>query len=281
MSAGKRLYPIARLLLWLTRRARRRILTIHSGSFIPEFERLGPRQLRRAVQALQAFDDVICVNEAQRHFLERLIRCRLHVIPAFLPCPTLPDPRLPADAEAVLRDCDAVILTSGSGELVYDFVTVLRGVEAAQRRTHLRLGLILATYKTWDPQYWPGIERTLLQSSVRATVTRDLRPGEFSFLASRARVYVRGSLTDGDAMAIREAGVAGAQIIATDAVCRPEGAALFPTRDVERLAELLLHALADRDFGRLADSAAADNYTAIREVYGLPEACPSELAAVP
>jgi hypothetical protein len=279
MSAGRRLYPIARLLLWLTSGASRRILTIHSGSFIREFERLQPKQRRRAIRALRAFDDVICVNEAQRDFLDPLLPCRLHMIPAFLPCPALADPRLPADAEAVLSDCDAVILTSGSGEPVYDFATVLRGVESAQRRTNLRLGLIVATYKAWDPQYWCGIERALSQSSIRATVTRDLNPGEFSFLASRARIYVRGSRTDGDAIAIREAGAAGAQVIATDAVCRPEGTALFPVGNMENLADLLLHALADRDFAKLADSAAADNYAAIRDVYGLPQPVHAELAA--
>jgi glycosyltransferase involved in cell wall biosynthesis len=280
MSAGKRFYNIARLLLWLTSGARQRILTIHSGSFLREFARLSPRRAGKAIRAIRAFDDVICVNEEQRRFLGDLISSRLHLIPAFLPCPQRPNPCIPDDAEAVLRDCDAVILTSGSGEPIYDFATVLRGVESAQRRTGLRLGLLVATYKCWDMEYWGGIEKALAESRLSIAVTRDLRPHEFSLLASRARVYVRGSLTDGDALAIREAAAAGAQIVATDAVRRPDGAALFPIGDSENLADLLLRALADRDLGRLADGSTNDNYAAIRAVYGLPQPVHRELAAV-
>lgn len=280
MSAGKRFYNIARLLLWLTSGARQRILTIHSGSFLREFARLSPRRARGAIRAIRAFDDVICVNEEQRRFLRDQVASRLHGIPAFLPCPPRPNPEIPDEAEAVLRDCDAVILTSGSGEPIYDFATVLRAVESAQRRTDLRLGLIVATYKCWDAQYWDGIEKALAASPIRVAVTRDMRPDEFSLLASRARVYVRGSLTDGDAMAVREAAAAGAQILATDAVRRPDGAALFPTGDSENLADLLIRALADRDLGRLADGSTNDNYVAIRAVYGLPQPCRRELAPV-
>jgi glycosyltransferase involved in cell wall biosynthesis len=278
MSAGKRFYGIARLLLLLTRRARHRVLTIHSGSFLKEFQRLGLWQRRRAIHALESFEDIICVNEDQRAFLDELLPCRLHVIPAFLPCPMQANPCIPEDAEALLRETDAAILTSGSGEPVYDFATVLRGVERAQERTRMRLGLILATYKKWNPDYWGQIEQALARTSVRVVVTRNLRPDEFVRLAARARLYVRGSLTDGDAMAIREAGAAGAQVLATNAVWRPEGTALFPSGDAEPLANLLLRALEDRELGRLADGSAADNYAAIREVYGLPQ--PKQLELV-
>lgn len=279
MSAGRRFHGIARLLLMLTSGARHRVLTIHSGSFLKEFRRLGRRQRKKAIRALRAFEDVIGVNEDQRDFLRDQVPCRLHVIPAFLPCSMQADPHIPEEADALLRDTDAVIVTSGSGEPVYDFATVLRGVELAQCRTDARLGLIVATYKAWDSEYWGRIERAIAQSPVRVVVTRNLRPDEFVLLAARARLCVRGSLTDGDAMAIREAAAAGTQVLATDAVCRPEGTALFPTGDAERLAELLLRALGDREVGRLAEGSAVDKYAAIRGVYGLPQ--PSRRELVP
>jgi hypothetical protein len=270
MSAGKRFYRTAPLLLLLTRGARKRVLTIHSGSFLKEFGRLNRRGRFLALGALRAFDEIICVNEEQKDALRGQVAAPLQVIPAFLPATPLPEEQVPEEVRALWKDVDVAVVTSGSGEPVYDFGTVLRGVELAQERLAVRLGLIVATYKLWKEDYWAPVERALLGSPVRTAVTRNLSPDLFLTVVGRSRLYVRGSLTDGDAMAVREAASVGAQVLATDAAFRPAGSALFKARDPGGLAELIVAAVKDAGVGRLAEAeACADNYPAILRAYGL------------
>jgi hypothetical protein len=252
------------------RRAGKRVLTIHSGSFLKEFARLGRVGRFLALRALRGFDAIICVNEDQKHFLERRVAVPLQVIPAFLPSTPLPDVQIPKEVRALWKDVDAAVVTSGTGEPLYDFPTVLRGVELAQERLPIRLGLVVATYKSWQDDYWGPVEGSIRGSPVRTVVTRNLSPDQFLTVAARSRLYIRGSLRDGDAMAIREAASVGAQILATDAASRPAGSALFKASDPAGLAELIVLAVQDASVGRLAAAeACADNYPAICRVYGL------------
>src|SRR5262249_17274009 len=133
MSWGKKFYPAALFLLAVSRRARRRVLTIHSGSWAREFQSLGTIAQRAAVRTISSFDDVICVSELQKAILLGLVPCRLHVVPAYLPAidgDVFRD--MPEPVREVGRLVDAVVVTSGYGTSVYDYETVLRGVELAQ-----------------------------------------------------------------------------------------------------------------------------------------------------
>jgi glycosyltransferase involved in cell wall biosynthesis len=280
MSAGKRFYRVAPLLLALTRKASKRVVTIHSGSFLKEFRLLGPVMRRLARWVLGRFEDVICVNEQQYQALRPQLPGRLHVIPAFLPPRVDPDLPAPESVRQLQAKVDVTLVTSGTGEPLYDYDTLLRGLELAQRQTPRRLGLVVATYKAWDSAYWEPMERRLRASSVPVVITRSLSPDEFVALLARAQIYVRCTLADGDAIAIREAAAVGAQVLATDAAPRPAGTALFPMGDAERLAEWVVQAAQDRSVGRLPPESSADTYHALLEVYGLsgavsqPAACP-------
>jgi glycosyltransferase involved in cell wall biosynthesis len=269
MSAGKRFYGVAALLLALTRRARKRVLTVHSGSFLKVYDLLGPFRRHRALRIMASFDDVICVNELQREHLQTLVPCRLHVIPAFLPTKPCPNFVLPPSVRELQRQADVIVVTSGSGEKVYDYRTVLRGVELAQKSLRERLGLIVATYKTWDKEYWPPVEQELRRSRLPLAITRSLSPEEFMALMTQARIYVRATLADGDAMAIREAASMGMQILATDAVPRPVGTALFPTGNAEQLGARLVQAVKEPTVGQLPLESTADLYQSILNVYGV------------
>ncbi|HZO90070.1 MAG TPA: glycosyltransferase [Chthonomonadaceae bacterium] len=266
MVEGDRFYRCAPLFLALTRRACKRVLTIHSGGWARAFFKLGPLQRRLAVHSLRAFDDIICVNASQQRILEPLVYGRVHVIPAFLPpCPTL-EP-LPEPLLAFLDSLDHLFVTSGCGEALYDYETIRYGLELVRGRIPARIGLVVATYSYWDPGYWPSMAARLQSSGVATCITRGLTPPQFLALLSQARMYLRASLTDGDSVAIREAALMGVQVLATDAVPRPPGTALFPAGDACKLAETILEALANQEIGRLPAESYCDTYAALLKVY--------------
>ncbi|HYC21788.1 MAG TPA: glycosyltransferase [Candidatus Bathyarchaeia archaeon] len=267
MSAGGRFYRVAPVLLGATRGAVKRILTVHSGSFERELEALDGWNRRLALAALGAFDDVICVNPRQRELLRPLVRSRLHVIPAYLPVSRAAGRELPDPLRRLREAVDLLVVTSGYGTAIYDYATVVRAVELAQSRLRARLGLVVATYATWNADSWTRTVASLERTSVPAIATTDLDPEQFLLLLAQARIYVRATLTDGDAVAIREAASLGVQVLASDAVARPPGSALFATRSADELALLIVRAAEDRDVGRLPPDAFADHYASIRSIY--------------
>lgn len=266
ISAGSRFYLVAPMLLALTRGAAKRVLTIHSGSWIREFQRLSPGARWAVTKVLNTFDDIICVNHLQCNVLYQVVDTRLHVIPAFLPPEPTSEPE-PVAARAFLENVDAVFVTSGCGTELYDFLTVIEGVELAASKLQQRLGLVIVTYAYWDPKYWPLVTARAQSSSVAVSLLEDLSPGEFVSLLLSATGYIRATVTDGDAVTIREAGALGLKVVASDATIRPEGTAVFPTGNAERLAETLVRVVQDPGFGRLATDVGADNFERIVDVY--------------
>ncbi len=268
ISAGANFYRYARWLDRLTARAHKRVLTIHSGGWVAGFEALSPSQQERALRTIRAFDDLICVNEQQHALLRQRVTSRLHLIPAYLPPPSNEPVALPESVRRLRQAVDVVVVTSGFGTRVYDHETVVRGVQLAQSRVNRKLGLVVATYATWDNAYWGQIVDQLRSSSVPAVTTADLSPPQFLSLLAAGDLYVRGTLADGDAVAIREAASVGTRIIATDAVPRPAGTCLFHSGDAEGLAARIVDALGNPELGRLPKEAFPDNYQEILRVYG-------------
>lgn len=268
ISAGANFYRYAALVGPLTRKARRRVLTIHSGGWVGGFEALSRRKQERALRVISSFDDVICVNEQQQAVLSRHVSTRLHLIPAYLPPPLTEPVPIPEPVHLLQQAVDVLIVTSGYGTPVYDYATVLRGIEIAQRRVSIRLGLVVATYTNWDQGYWAQILGQLRNSPVPAVTSTDLSPSQFLAVLAQAGLYVRATLTDGDAVAIREAASVGTRVLASDAVTRPQGTALFRKGDAEGLGQLLVEAFQEREFGRLPIDAFPDSYGEILKVYG-------------
>jgi glycogen synthase len=267
MSMGRRFFRLSGVLNAISAFASRRIVTIHSGSFVRELETLSEPNRQHALRVLGRFEDVICVSEEQKRFLEGKITSRLHTIPAYLPPPSLSQELVPPEVRSWRKTIDVMLVTSGSGHAVYDYLTILRGLERAQERLPLRLGLLLATYQHWDPVYWKSVEKVLKETPVSTLVTRDLEPDVFAKVLSLAHLYIRASLTDGDSIAIREAAAMGPRVVASDSVTRPAGCLLFATGNAEDLAMRIVAAVNDETLGKLPPRSCEDNYPALRVIY--------------
>lgn len=271
VSTGRRFYHIATLVRLACRGATKRVLTVHSGSWIEFVSRGG--WVRRAVimRSLGMFDDIVCVNQLQRSVVERMVppSTRVHVIPAYLAPPKYAADLLPSAVSDLIHKIDVLIVTSGYGTPIYDYLTVIKAVEKVQEYLTLRVGLVIATYTRWDRHYWDEVLRLLSRTRVACVAVTNLDEREFIALLSKAMIYVRATLTDGDSVTIREAGALGVKVIASAVVPRPSGALLFAPGDVDDLAKKLVAAICDRNAGKIDSDCLQSNLEQILSVYEL------------
>lgn len=227
-------------------RSSMKLLTVHSGSFARAQKRAG--HLRRALarSLLRSFDRIVVVNDEQREVLGALDVApeRVVVMPAFLP-PVCGEP--PPELRELRAGCDRLVVASGYGLPYYGFATLLDALEpldAAQR-----VGAALFLYGTSDEEYVRALAARL--STARGALFRNRSAAEFVGALALADTYVRATDRDGDAVAIREAAAVGARVVASDAVPRPPGCALFRHGDPDSLRAALRRVWTDERAGRM------------------------------
>lgn len=268
ISAGANFYRVAPVLMLATSAARKRVVTIHSGSWQAEIEKMSSAPRRITLSLMSWFDEIVCVNKSQCEYLTPLVHTAVRTIPAFLPeARDVKNTPLPDEVEAFLRDYERILVTSGSGVPLYDYETMIRSLN------HLHvgrggLGLVLATYGVWEQPYWNHIRQLANSSPVPVLLTDGLSPEQFVSLLARCHLFIRASLTDGDSVAVREAIAAGLQVAATNVVPRPPGTVLCAPQDEQALATAIHSCLTDERVGRPDPKEALAYYEQLRNVYG-------------
>ena len=259
LSAMGRFRNVGPVLQWCFR-GQPMVATIHSGSFVKEMEQSrGRDRLRRT---LRRFDHLITVNQAQKDYLVSL-GCDsqwITVVPAFIP-QAVDVTRLPTAALESPQE-KTIVLTSGYLTRLYNYDVL---IDAMDRLDSGEFHFAFAFYNQFDPDYETHI---LARLSGRNNVTtfRNQPADAFLALMDHCDIYVRPTLTDGDAVAIREALHLRKPVIATDCVWRPEACDLFELHDSERLAELLRHC--ERMANRKEDTnSTASTLDAIMDIY--------------
>jgi glycogen(starch) synthase len=219
------------------------VLTFHSGGY-PSSEagrRAAPRTWRGFV--FRCFDRVIAVNKEIEALFRRYGvppgRLRL-IYPHALPS-RAPEVELPEPLARFLCEHSPVLITVGLLEPEYDLELQIAALGEI-RKVHPRAGLVL-------------VGAGSLEGALRETISRQpwakdvLLCGDVAHEATLgaialADVFLRTTLYDGDSVAVREALHLGTPVVATDNGMRPEGARLFPARDMGALCRAVLRALA-------------------------------------
>jgi glycosyltransferase involved in cell wall biosynthesis len=239
------------LLVSLLPRSVRRMLTIHSGSFVPDFRAAGWLTRKLVTSLVRRFDLLVAVStEIQTELIECGVRAdAIHVLPAFIP----PDDHAVGAGLAIQAEGTdgnrKRLVTSGYGIRDYGFEVL---IQALSQHEELRstCALTLCLYNTYDESYVREIEQ-LMAKLPHARMHRDLTPAAFSRVLSEADIYVRATTRDGDAVAIREAAHYKKAIVASDCVIRPEGCQIFRTGDPDALADALISVMNDPQAGRV------------------------------
>jgi glycosyltransferase involved in cell wall biosynthesis len=213
------------------RRARGRVLTLHSG-LTPSFLSSGGARILVRL-ALRSFDRVLCVNDTIRRALAPLDggRQRLATLPAYLDAP--PDPAaIPVSARSWLAAHGPVLSSALFFRPEYAVETLLSALERLRLR-HPTIGcLILGGGEA------PASVRQLLQErglEHDVLFAGDVEHSLCLALISRSDLFVRATLADGDANSVREALALGVPVVASDVGHRPPGVTLFPRGDLDGL----------------------------------------------
>lgn len=237
---------------WLTvlgcgraaRRAPARVVTLHSGMVPDYLARRGARALARL--ALGPYDRVLCVNPRIREAVAALGMdpAKLEVAPAYLPSPPPATAAAvpPAGIETWLRRHRPVLVTTLSFRPEYGFDVLVEALARLVPR-HPSLGCLVLGGGEGEAAAGRHLRERGLEE--RVLISGDVPHTLCLALMARSELYVRPTLTDGDALSVREALSLGLPVVATDTGGRPPGiAALVAPGDAGALAAAIESTLA-------------------------------------
>ncbi len=235
------------------------------------------RQVSLRILRHPALRWVAVSSEVQRQLAEIGVpESRVSVIPAYVPPPPEGPERLPNGVREFLKAHSPVLSTYGwklvldaQGIDVYGFDLCV-DVVGRLRRDFPRIGLVISLPQIEHVRYFEELKR---RAAIGATADRILfltEPlDEVHSLWGASDVFVRATNTDGDAVSVREALSMHIPVVASDASPRPEGVALFPSRDLAGLEGALRRVLANREafVESLRSLRVADNFPALLDLY--------------
>lgn len=254
VSAMKNFMYVGKFLMHCLPPSCKKIITIHSGSFVSSYAKLEKLKQLMLSSLLLRFDHLIAVNQKQRDLLVE-IGCppeRISVIPAFLPPLAVSTSRVVDIISSIEMQNSRILVTSGYGQEHYGYHHIAAALEVLGEKTR-GMNLVVCLYNSYDERYLEIIERRL-SSIINLTIFKDLWPDEFSYILSKSDVYIRATDRDGDSVAIREAAYFGKKVVASSAVNRPDGAILFKLGDPGDLAGAINKALNGNNESPLGDN---------------------------
>jgi glycogen synthase len=221
--------------LALRRSPSSKVATFHGHGLVPYLRSRRPGVSWLTRRALRTFDVLIAVSVEVERELRATLEHPISVLPAYIPARD-DHLTLSADAEAFFRRGVNLIVAAYSvavdraGGTIYGLETAIDSFGAiAAIRPDVRLAIFLAQA--------PGSRREsdrlrkLIARVNDATVRSRIGVfcGEPLAPALRmAKLYLRPTLADGDAVSIREALAAGVPVLASDVVVRPAGVKSLP-----------------------------------------------------
>jgi glycosyltransferase involved in cell wall biosynthesis len=213
--------------------------TIHSSG--EDFARLlrspVPGVARVTRRALKAFDILIAVSVEAEQVLRPVVDQPTRVIPAYVPVSSDHLMLSPETAAFLQRGVNLLVAAyrlsvDRSGRTIYGLETAIDSFKAlAPSRPDLHLAVFLASApkSRRETDRLRGLLERVDDSNVRSRI--GVFCGEPLTPALRmAALYLRPTLTDGDAVSIREAIDAGVPVLASDVVVRPPSVSTLPLK---------------------------------------------------
>ncbi len=259
-----RLMGLSLFLCWLP--GRKAVLTFHSGGYPSSREGRAARARTLRGFVFRQFDRVIAVNEEIAAMMRRygVREQRLRVIN-----PTAIDPseiaaELPDPLRRFYATHQPLLLTVGLLEPEYDLPLQI-DVLGSVRESLPGAGLAIVGSGSLEGELRerirskPWAEHILLAGDVPHSVT--LRA------ILDARVLLRTTLYDGDAVSVREALHLGTPVIATDNRMRPPGPRLIPIGDAAALTSAIVAPESELRPPAVTGPAGLENLDAVLDIY--------------
>ena len=202
----------------------RKLITIHSGTFIKKLKKQSKFKNYFLRKVLGNFNYIIAVNIEQKQSLSSILEVnsdKIVVIPAFIhPIASRKDFNN-EDISLIEQSTKIKIVMSGYLQDYYGYDLIIDYLENNKKY----FGFFIF-YGTHDQEY-KNIIINRIKIMDNAHFFTDLSPTQFNWLLKNADVYVRNTDRDGDCVAIREAAYWGVKICASNSVTRPIETELF------------------------------------------------------
>ena len=233
------------------------VVTMHSLRNVADS--MPARDRRLFSYAARRVQHFLCAGE---HVRQNILRFGVEptrattIVPFISPVEGEPDGPLAPEVEDFLQR-HRPIVTSGTGVLVHHDERDLYGLDVFVRAAHIvkrhhpSVGFFFVVAGVAVPGLIEDAEAYIAENDLADTVVihrQPIVPG--TRLWQRGDVFVRATLSDGDAISLREALAVGVPALASTAVSRPDGCALFETGDVVDCARGILALLSDPSAAR-------------------------------
>lgn len=249
---------------------KRSVFTLH-GDVTPVFREHSAAEVARV---LDSFDAIVCVKEGDAALLrERGVKTWVQEICPFIPPADAAEPVGSSRVTDFLERHERVICANGAAITQFDgheLYGLDLCVELLGRLRDLPgLGLVFYLSRVNDEAYVQGIQRRIEALGLTERVCLNTVPGPFHAVIRRSALFVRPTVTDGDALSIREALHAGVPVVASDVVRRPAGCRLFANRKLDSFEAVVRDCLArpEEERARLRSLPDASGLEPLLELY--------------
>lgn len=251
------------------------VLTVHGDSLKNQLLRLGGARRYLLRWAICHTSYIVAVNPAIAEIVRALGDACVTVLPAYLP-------PLPEEVQEMGRDLREFcrghwpLLSANAFQIAFYQGRDLYGLDtsielcALLRQRYPRVGFLFCLPAVGEPEYLEKMRGLIAARGLEDNLLFVVgRPEEFYAVLQASTVFIRPTLTDGDAVSIREALHFGVPAVASDVCPRPEGTLLYRVGDLQDLYERVVYAIEHRDELRAAISRLPqpDYFTPLLEIY--------------
>jgi|CZKD01.1.fsa_nt_gi glycogen(starch) synthase len=242
------------------------VMTFHSGGYpsTPEGQSLRPNSFGGFV--LRRFDGLIAVNQEIMTFFQKM-RVSPHRTRLISPYSFLTEQApgaLPEPLAAFFAAHNPVLISAGQLEPEYDLPLQIEAMPHIRKRFP-DAGLVMLGSGSLKDELRARIQQHPCGEHI-------LLPGDVSHAAAmeaifHARILLRTTLYDGDAISVREALQLGTPVIATDNAMRPAGVRLIPKQDLHALLRAIEQQLAQPEHPKELSRGDDSNLQAVFDFY--------------
>ncbi len=245
----------------------KKVLTMHSGGYPTSESAIAAKPASVRGRIFRMFDRVISVNKAIAEVFSSYgvpLEKNLVIPPHALRNPD-ENVSVPEGLARFAAEHSPFLLSVCALEAEYDVFTQIEALGTVLTKFP-DAGLMLVGSGSQEAEIRKAVEskpyarRVLLGGGVENDVALHLMRS--------ADVFLRTTLFDGDAIAIREAMFFGTPVIATDNGMRPEGVALVPVKDNSALVDAIVTIASRPRDGRPKQADDVSNIRAVVELYG-------------
>lgn len=259
------------------------ILTIHGQSIHNQLENSNKITRKLLISSLDKIDRIVCVNPIiiNELVLVGIKKEKLVCIPAYInPIEDRYDfNNIPQNIWSFINNSKFLISANGSirfynGEDLYGMDMLIELIYRLKSNGY-EINLIIALLgyevqnekeRTYNKKLEEKITRLNLNKNILIFKVKNT---EFYPILKKSKIFLRPTNTDGDAISIREALYYKIPVIASDVVQRPEGTALFKTRNIDDLYKKVIDIIENYNYYKVKinDIKIKDNAGSILEVY--------------